>query len=61
MYVHGSRESCYEEGAKLGLTGEALKMFSFVLEEYKLTLEVDMETGKVTPVMIDGLKIEAKS
>ena len=53
LYVHGSRDSAYDVGHKLGLTGEALKMFSYAAIEVKLTLSVDAETGHATITHVD--------
>jgi len=46
MYLHSDKESNYEKGEELGLTGEALKNFAYALYEVKITLKVDTETGK---------------
>lgn len=38
VYLHSSKETMYEHGSELGLTGEALDKFTFAL--YELTLEL---------------------
>lgn len=53
VYVHGSKESMYDKGLKLGLTGEALDMFSFTGYEVKLTVEVDEKSGNSTIIAVD--------
>ena len=53
IYVHSSRDSMWEKGEQLGLTGEALKLFSFVGCEVKLTIEVDEKTGDAVIVAAD--------
>ena len=58
IYVHSSRDSMWNKGEQLGLTGEALKLFSFVGCEVKLTIEVDEKTGDVVIVAVDGRKLE---
>jgi hypothetical protein len=58
IYVHSSRDSMYEKGEKLGLTGEALKLFSYVGCEVKLTINVDEKTGDAVIVAVDGRKLE---
>jgi len=53
IYVHSSRDSMWEKGEQLGLTGEALKLFSYVGCEVKLTIEVDEKTGDAVIVAAD--------
>jgi hypothetical protein len=43
----------WDKGEKLGLTGEALKLFSYVGCEVKLTVEVNEETGDAVIVAVD--------
>ena len=50
MYLHGSKDSNWELGEKLGLNGEALSMFSHALSEVQVAAEVDENIGKVVPV-----------
>jgi len=54
VYVHGSDETCWNAGEKLGLTGEVLSMFSHACDEFKVTLEVDTDTGLATLTHVDG-------
>lgn len=58
IYVHSSRDSMWNKGEQLGLAGEALKLFSFVGCEVKLTIEVDETTGDAVIVAVDGKKLE---
>lgn len=58
IYVHSSRDSMWNKGEQLGLTGEALKLFSFVGCEVKLTIEVDETTGDAVIVAVDGRNLE---
>ena len=61
VYVHGSDEQCWNIGEKkLGLTGDALRMFSHACDEFKLTFEVDTTTGLATVTHIDGRLVERK-
>lgn len=53
IYVHSSRESMWEKGEKIGLTGDALKLFSYVGCEVKLTINVDEKTGDAVIVAVD--------
>lgn len=53
IYVHSSRDTMFDRGERLGLTGEALKLFSFVGCEVKLTIEVNEETGDAVIVAVD--------
>ena len=54
IFVHASRETNYDKGVDLGLTGYALYNFTFTGYEHALDFEVDMETGHSTLVGIDG-------
>lgn len=58
IYVHSSRDSMWNKGEQLGLTGESLKLFSFVGCEVKLTIEVDETTGDAVIVAVDGRNLE---
>ena len=53
IYVHSSRESMWEKGEKLGLTGDALKLFSYVGCEVKLTIDVDEKSGDAVILAVD--------
>ena len=57
VYVHSSRDSMFEQGEKLGFTGEILSMFSYAASEVKLTMEVDETTGLATIVMVDDRQV----
>jgi hypothetical protein len=57
IFCHALREHVYQEGEKLGLKGEVLKMFSFTGYQHEIKYNVDEKTGISYPVMIDGRKI----
>jgi hypothetical protein len=57
LYLHDSGESAYEKGKELGLEGEALKRFSGWGYEVEFDAAVNMETGKVTLLTVNGHKI----
>ncbi len=57
IYVHGSKESVRRAGECAGLTGEALDVFAYAGSEFKVTLEVDQETGIAAAVALDGLDL----
>lgn len=59
VYVHSDKESNYDTGQRLGLTGEALDMFLFACCEVKLTLDVDPDTGLATITHVDDRPVEA--
>ena len=61
LYARGSRENAWNEGKKLGLTGEALIMFSYALYGIEVELEVDMKTGECEIISVDGRKLEKQS
>jgi hypothetical protein len=58
IYVGRDKSSNYEEGKRLGLTGEALEMFVYACYEVALGIDVDETTGKVTIISVDGRKVE---
>ncbi len=47
MYAHGSRDSNSSQGELLGMQGEALKAFRYVLSEVKFSVEINRLTGEV--------------
>ena len=58
LYAHCSKETNWEKGEQLGLTGEALSFFAYF---EKIALEVEVaEDGMVTIVACDGRKLEHK-
>jgi hypothetical protein len=57
MYVHGNDESENERGKQLGLEGTALENFSGWSYEIEFEADVNMETGEVTLVTVNGRKI----
>lgn len=54
IYLHADRDSLWEKGERLGLAGEALRMFSFTACEVEVGIDVNMETGESTIVTLDG-------
>lgn len=60
MYASGSKESMWDEGERLGLSGEALRMFSHGLDEVTLDLQVDTDTGVVLIIAVDGRVVEGR-
>ena len=57
LYVHGDREGGYAKGKELGLEGDALRTFAYWGEEIAFEADVNMETGEVTLLAVDGHKI----
>lgn len=60
IYLHSSKDSNYNKGRTLGLTGKALDMFLFAGYEVALELKVDTETGAAEIMKVDGRPIGAK-
>jgi hypothetical protein len=60
IYLHGNKESNYSEGEKLGLTGEALRMFTFACYEVAIEIEVNPD-GTYEMLTVDGRKLEPRS
>ncbi len=56
-YLHSYKEQNYEIGHELGIEGEALRMFLHALYEVEFECEVDMETGVVTIIKVNGKKL----
>lgn len=54
MYLHGNKESNYDKGEELGLTGEALSNFCYALYEVEFEVEVDEATGDTKIISVDG-------
>ena len=55
LYAYCSKDTNWEEGEKLGLTGEALSLFAH-FEEIALEVEVAAD-GEVTVLACDGLAV----
>jgi hypothetical protein len=53
IYVHKNKEDIWDKAEELGLQGQAKKDFMYALTEVKLTLEVDMDTGKSEIIAVD--------
>ena len=54
IYLHNDKDSMWEEGERLGLKDEALRMFRHACSEVKLTLAVDEKTGVAEITAVDG-------
>lgn len=54
LYLHSNKDSNYEKGEELGLTGEALKQFAYALSEVEFEVGIDPETGVATILSVDG-------
>ena len=57
LYAHVDKESNYDTGKKLGMDEAALRTFSYWGDEIEFEADVNIETGEVTLIMIDGHKI----
>ncbi len=60
VFLHAEKESMWELGEELGLTGEALGRFRYTCYEVELDLEVDEKTGESAIVAVDGIKLGRK-
>jgi len=58
MYLHGDKETNFEQGKELGLTGQALDEFCHALYEVEFDVAVNMQTGETTIVAVDGKAVE---
>lgn len=56
VYLHSDKDYMYVTGQELGLSGEALSMFSHALCEVRFEIEVD-EVGVATIIGLEGTKI----
>lgn len=59
-WLHASKESMWDLGEKLGLTGEALGMFRHGFCEVEVNFSADTETGEVSLVDVRWGKQVAK-
>lgn len=57
VYVHCDKETMYEKGQSLGLTGQALDKFMYACYEVKLDLEVDEKTGLARITHVDDRQV----
>lgn len=57
VYLYGNRDLMWQEGERLGLTGEALKMFSYACYEVKVTLEIG-DGGEANIVAVDDRELK---
>jgi len=57
VYVHGTKESMYDKGVELGLTGEALDNFKYTGYEVELEIEVNKETGDSTIIAVNDVPL----
>jgi hypothetical protein len=58
IYLQSDRISNYNLGQKIGLTREALEMFSFACYEVEIVVEVNVETGECVIVSVDGKEVK---
>lgn len=58
-YVHGSKEYGSMVGEEIGLTGDALDMFSYLNYEVKLTIKV-WKTGNYEIIAVDDFPVGSK-
>jgi hypothetical protein len=59
IYAHASKESVIEIGERLGLRGDALRMFAFAGTEVALELEVAVD-GSSRIVAVDGHYVDRR-
>lgn len=52
IVLHSDKDSNFEKGEEIGLTGEALSKFSYALYEVEFEVEVDMETGETSVISV---------
>jgi|SRR5271154_5172798 len=57
LYAHADKDGGFEDGETLGLTGDALTRFAGWGYELVFDADVNMVTGEVTLVTINGHKI----
>lgn len=57
IYLHSSKDSLWEMAEKLGLEGDAVRMFRYLGTEEKLTYEVDPATGEGRLIGANGFKL----
>jgi hypothetical protein len=57
LYAHEDSDSGYEQGEELGLEDDALKNFAHWGYEIEFEADVNMETGEVKLLSVDGRKI----
>lgn len=60
LYVHRSKEANAGLAERLGITGAAERQFLHALSEVAVSVEVDVTTGLVEIVEVNGRKVEAK-
>ncbi len=57
LYAHVDKDTNYDIGREIGLEGDALRRFSYWGHEIAFDADVDMETGEVKLLTVDGHKI----
>lgn len=60
IHLHSNKDSNYDTGRELGLTGKALDMFLFAAYEVALELRVNTATGAAEIMKVDGRPIGTK-
>jgi hypothetical protein len=58
IYLHSDKDQMCAKGMTLGLRGESLTMFLYACLEVKLTLNVDMKTGKAIIIAVDDKRLK---
>ena len=58
-YLHSDKDTMYELGRKLGLTGEALSQFKYACCEVKVDIIVDTRDGLAHITQVEGRKVES--
>ena len=58
IYLHNSKDSNWEKGTELGLSGDALKRFVYACLEVELEVEVDPQTGGAEIISVDGRELK---
>lgn len=58
MYIHGSKESNYDEADELDLTGNAREKFIYSLSEVALDVEINTTTGEVMIMAVNGSELK---
>ena len=58
VYLHGDKEYMYDKGVELGLSGEALRTFSYSCYEVEVTLNVNEKTGYAEIFQVNGRNVE---
>ena len=58
IYLHGSKETMWNEGKKARLKGNALEYFKYACHEVKVVLKVDETTGEAEIFKVNDKLLE---